>query len=183
MGGHHLILGELTDRITGRTLPDTLDERYRQKLAGLLLDLKGYPKRNLQSQVDLILKADDKRALIKVDFIAQLPGGPAMMIKYGPGSLVTRRRSSLAASRLLTPFQIPVVVVTNGEDAEILDGDTGRVTHNGLDAIPSHAELTQRLREYDWKRIPSKRAEMESRIAYCFEVDGACPCDDTICQL
>ena len=32
MDGHHLILGELTDLITGETLTDTHDERYRQKL-------------------------------------------------------------------------------------------------------------------------------------------------------
>ena len=31
MGGHHLIMGELTDLVTGQTLPDTHDERYRQR--------------------------------------------------------------------------------------------------------------------------------------------------------
>ena len=183
MGGHHLILGELTDRVTGQTLPDTLDERYRQKLAALLLDRKDYPKHAVRSQVDLILKADDKRALIKIDFLIELSGRPAMMIKYGPGSLVTRRRPSLAAGRLLTPFQIPVVVVTNGEDAEILDGVTGKVVAAGLHAIPSKQVLVKKLSRHDWARVSPERAEMEARIAYCFEVDGACPCDDTICHL
>ena len=30
MGGHHLILGKLSDLLTGEVLDDTLDERYRQ---------------------------------------------------------------------------------------------------------------------------------------------------------
>jgi len=44
VNGRHLILGELTDVITGRTLPDTHDERYRQKIARLLLEEKGYSR-------------------------------------------------------------------------------------------------------------------------------------------
>jgi hypothetical protein len=31
--------------------------------------------------------------------------------------------------------------------------------------------------------ISRKRAEMESRILYAFEVDGCCPCDDSVCRL
>jgi hypothetical protein len=183
MGGHHLILGELIDRITGRHLPDTHDERYRQKIAGLLLDEKGYRKAEIQSRLDLILKADAKRALIKVDFLIQLSDRPAMLVKYGPGSMVTRRRPSLAAARLLTPYQIPIVVVTNGEDAEILDGATGKVNRSGLEAIPSRAKLVNDLKAHVWAQIKPQRAEMESRIAFCYEIDGACPCDDTICHL
>ena len=40
MSGHHLILGTLTDVVTGETIDDTLDERYRQKIARLLLEHK-----------------------------------------------------------------------------------------------------------------------------------------------
>ena len=42
MNGHHLILGKLSDYLTGDTLDDTHDERYRQKIARLLVDRKGY---------------------------------------------------------------------------------------------------------------------------------------------
>jgi len=38
MTGHHLILGELDDLITGERVKDTHDERYRQKIARLLID-------------------------------------------------------------------------------------------------------------------------------------------------
>jgi hypothetical protein len=34
-----------------------------------------------------------------------------------------------------------------------------------------------------FSRIPAKRAEMESRILYCYEVDGSCPCDENVCKL
>ena len=106
-----------------------------------------------------------------------------MMIKYGPGSLVTRHRPALAASRMLAAYQIPVVVVTNGIDAEILDGVSGKVMSRGLEAIPDRASLQKRVADQEFASIQPGRAEKESRIAFAFEVDGSCPCDDTICKI
>ena len=106
-----------------------------------------------------------------------------MVIKYGPGSIVTRRRSVLAASRLMAPYQIPIAVATNGEDAEILEGFTGKVISRGLETIPSKQELIERVRKDHFTAILADRAELESRILYCYEVDGSCPCDEDICKL
>ena len=183
MEGHHLILGELVDAVTGRVLPDTHDERYRQKLARLLMDARGYSQTDIQSRCSLRVKAGDNCAMVKVDMAVTVADRICMIIKYGPGSLVTRHRPALAASRLLAPYQIPVVVVTNGEDADILDGHTGEVIGNGLESIPARPELAARCALFLFPRIAEARAEIESRIVYAYEVDGACPCDDSICVL
>lgn len=183
MDGHHLILGELVDYITGETIADTHDERYRQKLAHLLVAGKGYPKEAIKPRCGLLVSAGNKKAIIKVDFQITLSGKICMIIKYGPGSLVTRYRPALAASRLIAPYQVPVVVVTNGETAEILDGSTGTVLSHGLDAIPSRPDLVQQVAQKRFDLISATRAEMESRILYAFEVDGCCPCDDSVCKL
>ena len=106
-----------------------------------------------------------------------------MLIKYGPGSLVTRHRPALAASRLLVAYQIPVVVVTNGVETDVLDGHTGKITARGFDGIPDRAALLQRVEGVHFTPVHPARAEKESRIAYAFEVDGSCPCDDTICKI
>jgi hypothetical protein len=183
MNGHHLILGELNDFITGRTLKDTHDERYRQKIARLLVNRKGYRCTDIEPRKELPVQAGIKRAIVKIDFLVKLSGRICMIIKYAPGSLVTRRRPALAASRLLAPYQIPVAVVTNGEDAEILEGSTGHLTAAGLENIPSKSELENIARRDDFKAIPAQRAAMESRIVYCYEVDDSCPCDEDICRL
>ena len=44
MGNHHLILGELTDYLTGEPLTDTHDERLRQELAKWLVEKKTISK-------------------------------------------------------------------------------------------------------------------------------------------
>ena len=183
MDGHHLILGELNDLITGEIIKDTHDERYRQKIARLLVDRKGYLKSDIEPRKSLLVQAGDNRAIIKIDFLINLSDRLCMIIKYGPGSLVTRRRPVLAASRVVAPYQIPVAVVTNGEDAEILAGSSAKVLSCGLDTIPSRTELNKFAAAVNFSKIPPERAAMESRILYCYEVDDSCPCDEDVCKL
>jgi hypothetical protein len=183
MNGHHLILGELTDFITGETLKDTHDERYRQKIARLLIRQLGYLKADIEPRKALVVRADDKKAVLIIDFTITLAGKTGMVLKYGPGSLVTRRRAVLAVSRLIVPYQVPVAVITNGQDAEIINGTSGEVTASGLDSIPSKADLTRMAAGETFAPISDQQAEMESRILYCYEVDDRCECDDDICRL
>ena len=183
MNGHHLILGEIDDFITGQRLRDTHDERYRQKIARLLVTRKGYRKADIEPRTKLMVQADDRKAIVKIDFVITLSSRVGMIIKFGPGSIVTRRRPVLAASRILVPYQIPVAVVTNGEDAEILDGFSGSILSVGLDTIPSRVAMKKIIADNPFESIPKKRAEIESRLVYCYEVDGSCPCDEDICRL
>jgi len=183
MNGHHLILGEIRDFLSGEIITDTHDERYRQKIARFLVDSLGYKREEIHSRVDLIIKVDKKAAKLKVDYTISLMGKSAMIIKYGPGSLVTRRRPALAASRLLCSYQIPFVVVTNGEDAETLDGFSGKIISSDIESIPPREDLLHFLPRLKLKPIKTRQVEMESRILYAFEVDDSCPCDDTICRL
>ena len=183
MNDHHLILGELVDFITGETIADTHDERYRQKLAKILVANKGYHKSEIKTRCKLLVKAANKSAIVIVDFKVILSGKVCMIVKYGPGSLVTRHRPALAASRLIAPYQVPVVVVTNGEDTNILDGLTGKVTGYGFESIPSKAKLTDIVAKKYFDPVPINKAEIESRIMYAYEVDGSCACDKTICKI
>ncbi len=183
MDGHHLILGEIDDFITGELLADTLDERYRQKIARFLVAHKGYAKEDIHPRNPLIVAAGNRKGRLALDFAVMVDDRTAMVIKYAPGSLVTRYRPTLAISRLVAPYQVPVVVVTNGESVDILDGETGKLAASGFDRIPSRKNLLQHLARAAFSPISPKRAEMEARIVYAFEIDGGCPCDDTACRI
>jgi hypothetical protein len=183
MGGHHLILGKLQDIITGDTLDDTLDERYRQELARRLIETLGFEKKDIRGHLPLEVRAQGKLARIKIDWIVLNEERIIMLVKFGPGSIVTRHRPALAISRLLAPYQIPLVVVTNGRDADVLDGATGKMIGSGLDAIPSRKTLLERLQSFAFTPISGERAEKEACILYAYEVDDACPCDEDICRL
>ena len=181
--GHHLILGELIDYITGETIQDTHDERYRQKLARLLVEHKGYLKKEIEPGRKLFITTAKKKAVLTIDYTITLAGKICIILKYGPGSLLTRHRPALAASRLVAPYQVPVVVVTNGEDADILEGSTGKIILTGLESIPDKVELIDKIANIHFDPISPKQAEMESKIIYAFEVDGSCMCDESTCNL
>ncbi len=183
MEGHHLILGQTTDFITGEILEDTHDERYRQNIARLLVNNKLYEKKDIKPHYDLLAQAGDKKAIIKVDFLISVETRICMIIKYGPGSITTRHRPALAVSRLVAGYQVPVVAVTNGVDADILDGLTGKIISTGLDTIPAKPELIKLSAGFTFPLISETRAEAESRILYVYDVDGSCPCDNSICRI
>jgi hypothetical protein len=183
MGGHHLILGKLTDFITGDTLDDTLDERHRQKIARLLVDQKGYRKSDITPRHELEIRVEGRCARLRISFTVKLDRIVAMVIHYGPGSLVTRHRPTLAMTRLIQSSQVPLAVVTNGEDADILDGESGKVIAAGLDQIPERKRLSDIVGTRQWPRLLPQRREMEARILMAYEIDGRCPCDDSVCEI
>jgi hypothetical protein len=177
MNGHHLILGDIADFLTGKRIVNTHDEQYRQKLARFLVDDLKYRKEDIVPRISVPVKAGGKTAVALLDFAITLSGRYSMIVKYGPGSLVTRHRLSLALSRMLADYQIPVVVVTNGEDADVLCGSSGKIMGAGFSAVPSRPELLKIIETNRFSPVSPKQREMESRIVFAFEIDDACPCD------
>jgi hypothetical protein len=104
MSEHHLVLGETIDFITGETIQDTHDERYRQKIARFLVEQKGYLKTDIRAGKAIRLSIDGNIAVIRIDFVVTVDDKKLMIIRYGPGSLVTRERPSIAAARLLESY-------------------------------------------------------------------------------
>jgi len=183
MGGHHLILGQLTDFISGEVLDDTLDERHRQKIARLLVTQKGYLKSDITPRHNLAIRVGQKCAQLRISFTVTLKQHIVMLIHYGPGSMVTRHRPTLSMARLVKAYQVPLAVVTNGEHADILDVSTGKVVAAGLDMIPDRKKLMAICEKHSWETIEPQRREMEARILMAFEIDGRCPCDDSVCSI
>jgi hypothetical protein len=182
LGGHHLVLGEIKDYLTGNVLVDTHDERYRQKVARFLVAHKGYIKEDLKPRVPIDLNIDGKQARIRLDLMVTIDEQVAMLVKYAPGSLTTRHQVALAASRLLAPYQVPLSVVTNGKEADIIDNHSAIVIAEGLDGIFSRGALADYLQAHDPIFVAEPHRGMAARILYAYEVDGRCPCDDSVCE-
>ena len=180
---HHLVLGKLKCFLTSAVISDTLDERYLQKIAKQLVLNGGFKKTDILNSVDLEILAGERKASIKVDFLIRFQKKIVALIKYSPGSLVTRRLSTIGLSRLIKPYQIPIAVITNGEDAEILDGNSGKVIAAGLKNLPDKKSVQNDMPFFLFKPITKKMFDQASRIIYACEVDDACPCDSDICIL
>ncbi len=177
MAAQPVILGELTDFLTGRPLADTEDERLRQQIARRLVEVCGFDRQQIRSRLRLPVCAGPKCAEVTVDFVVFVDEAPSMMVKYGPGSIVTRHRPAMALARLLGPHLVPVAVVTNGWEADVLESRSGRIVGSGLEAILSRAELADRLKRTPAVAVDDRQAEMAARIVYAFEIDGSCALD------
>jgi hypothetical protein len=180
--GHKRILGRTIDFITGREITDTDDERYRQKVARFLVEEKGFAKGDIEVKRKLEMTIDNKKILSMVDFVVKVDGRAFMVIRYGPGSLVTRERPALASARILEQIPVPLTVVTNGEDAEILDTFTGEVIGTGIDSIPDKSTTIEQFNKMKLQQLSSKQLDAEKRILSAYDwLEHSLECDDDWC--
>jgi hypothetical protein len=90
--------------------------------------------------------------------------------------LVTREKSALAAARLIDESCcLPLAIVTNGQDAELLESKSGTVLAGGMEAIPSRAQAAELLKDYP-PRPPLTGAERERnlRVLNAFDLEICC---------
>lgn len=183
MSTQHLILGELIDFVTGRTVADTHDERARQHIARFLVEKKGYAKNEIEPRQVLELTLNQETGAVTVDYLIRLGGRAFAIVMFGPGSVVTRERSTLAAARLIEPHPVPLAMVTNGQDAEILDTATGKVVATGLDGFPARERAERLVKTVTPETLSEERLDKEKRILFAFEVLAERECDEFTCSL
>lgn len=162
------------DFLTGRKLPFSDDEYIRQATERLLVQDKGYSAEMIEVNHSFVVHLKEQRGEGRVDLLVRHQGRPFMAIKCIRGSLVTREREALAASRLACDIQIPLTVITNGEDAEVLDTLTGQVLGKRLEAIPDLAQARVKARGLKYVPLPEKKREREGRI-FCAYLTFQCP--------
>ena len=173
---HHIVYGTLKDYITGEELVDTDDERFRQELSQMMVEKLGYRKDDLTPRryIETLFSSQFVRS--NIEFTIELNGRSVLLLRYAPGSLVSRERSTIAAARVLEKeYQIPLAVITNGRDAELLDSGSAKVLATGMDAIPGREQLQEMLPALEFRKgAEGKRREGELRILNAFDVQICC---------
>ena len=178
---HHLIYGHTTDFVTGEQVVDTDDERFRQQLARFLVEQKGYAKSELRVRQKIETLFARQFVTSVIDIVVQVEGKRLLVVRYGPGSIVTRQRAAIAAARVLADDQmIPLAVVTNGIDADVMDARSGKLLSQGLDSIPHRQQAEELFESLDFTPLADdKKRERELRILNAFDIEVCCaggPC-------
>jgi len=178
---HHYIYGTSVDYITGEIIVDTDDERCRQELAKLLVEKKGYAKSDLEPRLCIETLYNGQYVASTIDITARVNNKRFMILRFGPGSIVTRERAAIAAARVLEPsYQIPLAVVTNSIDAVVLDTYTGKVIREGLENIPDKKETESLFRSLRFDPFDDEeKRDRERRILNAYDIEVCCvggPC-------
>jgi hypothetical protein len=153
---------------------ENLAAEARKMVSYLLMEKKGYLPEDIEKRVVFEVKLGQETAYSSVDFLISIAGKKAMVIKCAAGSLSSRERQAVAAARLIGSPPVPVAVVADPVNAEVLDGATGKVMGEGFGAIPVRERIVQMLAEYSSKPLTLERLEKEKRILLAFDAIRCC---------
>ena len=164
----------ITDFVSGKDIPNIGAEENRQAVERFLVEKKGYLKEDIQIDVDIEITVAGESYRSQLDLVASTDGGKTrfMAIRCAAGSLGSREREIVAAARLLDIYQIPVSVVSDGKTAIVLDTVSGKMTGQGLDAIPSKKEAIKKLESLELQPFPIDRREKEKLIFRTYDSEN-----------
>jgi hypothetical protein len=160
---------KLIDFITGQEVVDTTDERVRQGVERLLVEEKGYSKDDIEVDRGFDIVIDEKINRSKVDLVISVEGKRFMIIKCSRGSVSSWEREVLSCARIFDVYIIPFAVITDGEDAEILDTVTGKAIGHGLGEILSRHDALEAIKRIEFRGLPEDKREKEKRVFLAFE--------------
>ncbi len=142
-----------------------------------LIETKGYSASDLTTHVSFTPDLPGHQGTpFVIDFLISLDGRPAAVIVCAPGWISNLARPATAAARLLAETVIPLSVVTNGDQVEIVDCLTGQVVGTRWDDLPDRDQMAARLaREEPRTLSPSRRAK-EGRILAAYQALAGAAC-------
>ncbi len=167
-------MGTLTDYITGKKLPDTLDERIRQKMERFLVEKKGFSQEDIEVGTEFEIQLRDGRIRPRADLVLKVGKRRVMVIKCRYGALTAGERLVLSYGRLMDSYQIPYAAITNWDETSLLDTLTGEVIGSRVEDIPSKDELN--IEGMEFPRLPEERIEKEKLILSAYEFINADLC-------
>jgi hypothetical protein len=174
---HEESLGNvIRDYLTGEEVAETSYEEFRQGLARLLVEEKGYPKERLTPKVGVCFPVDGQDYSCMVDLMATDPAGrPLLFVIFCSGEPGSYVREALAAARIFLPDAVPLVLVTDTHDAVLLEAASGKERGRGMRAIPDWAALA--ATDAPRPQLTPEALERERRILYAYSEfleDGCC---------
>lgn len=148
---------------------EDLASAARKTIGYLLVEKKGYQRDEVRANVVFDVILNKETVCSSVDFLVEVDGEKAMVVKCSSGSLSSRERQAVAAARLLDSPPVPIAVVADPVNAEVLDTATGKVIGEGFGAIPVREQLIKIVSEKERVPLSPERLEKEKRILLAFD--------------
>jgi hypothetical protein len=136
---------DIIDLVTGRLLPYHDDEYIRQAAEKLLIEERGWDRGSIGVEYRRSLTVCCEPFEVRADLVLMHGGAPALVMRTARGSLVSREKETIASARLIHDPIVPLSMVFNGGDAELIDSKSGKVIATGLEAVPGPERLAELL--------------------------------------
>lgn len=164
MADHEAFSDMIVDYITGKTVPNVGVEEIRQRLERFLVEIKGYRKQDIAVDADIMIDIDGSIYQSQLDLVVAVENRNVMVIKCAAGSLESREREVVSASRIFNAFPVPYAVVSDSQAAVIYDTVSGKKVGTGLDQIPSRGEAEKQINDSTPVKMDDNRLKKEKII-------------------
>jgi hypothetical protein len=179
---HEVSLGQLIeDYLSGESVPETTYEEFRQALARVLVEDRGYPRDRLRAKVGVTFPIDGREYCRVADLVAYGDDGrPLLVVVFCPGEVESFHRESLAMARLVAGGPAPLAVATDLKDAILVGSATGALLgEGGMASLPAWEELLRLAAEaapVPLAPLAGERLLREQRILYTYSefLTGCC---------
>jgi hypothetical protein len=141
----------------------------KQKVWEFLIKERQFKSEEIDIDPQFKLVLSDCEVTISVDFAVNLPSTSIMLIQCRSTAIESWERYVTSLARVIKNYQIPYAVVTDGENARIIDVHTGRLIGESLGELFNRQESLNKMKDFKKIPYPVNRLEREKRIVYAFE--------------
>lgn len=141
----------------------------KEKVWVILTKEKGFDPKEIEIDPEFKLTLSNCEATVSIDFVVNLAQSSFMVIRCIPTAIESWERYVIAFARAVKDYQIPYAVVTDGENARILDVLSGSLVSKSLSGLFNRQEAINFIKDLKKIPCPVNRLEKEKRIIYAFE--------------
>ncbi|MEX1300102.1 MAG: type I restriction enzyme HsdR N-terminal domain-containing protein [Desulfotignum sp.] len=167
----NIMMEQMTDYITGKTIDLAGPEVSRQNFEKFLVEAKGYDKQDIYVDEPLTVQFQGEDYVSSIDLVVCIKDRAVMAVTCVAGSIGSYEREILAGARLVRNYQIPFAVSTDARDAVVIDTLTGKTIGKGLTAVPSREQMAEKLPDLLFEPLDETRKEREMIIYRSFNLE------------
>jgi hypothetical protein len=167
----NIIMEQMTDYITGKTINLIGPEISRQKFEKFLVKTKGFDKQEIHVNEPLTVQFKGEDYVSSIDLVVCFKDRAVMAVTCVAGAIGSYEREILAGTRLVRNYQIPFAVSTDARDAVVMDTLTGKTIGKGLAAVPSREQMAEKLPDLVFEPLDKTRKEREMIIYRSFNLE------------
>jgi type I restriction enzyme M protein len=128
--------GYIKDYVTGKLLPDTPEERVRQKIEHLLVDQLGYGKFEIDVEKEIEVSIGRRKFSPRADLVVRVGVLPIMVIETkAPEEDITIYRDQAKSYAKVHKPPVPIVVLTNCTDTEVWNVPDDKIIAQSISGI------------------------------------------------
>jgi len=142
----------------------------KQKVWEFLIKEKQFKLEEIETDPEFRVTLGHSEITVSIDFVLNLPSVSfIMVIQCKTASIESWERYFTSFARVVKDYQIPYAMVTDGENARIIDVLAGKLIGESLNELFNRQETLNKIKDSKKIPCPVNRLEKEKRILYAFE--------------